>query len=498
MGFLLQISGLLTLLPIGIGLIYQEIDTVISLFIVCVTFLGLGFLMNALCERKDLDFKSANYLFLMAFVLLPLIGSIPYMYNDPFISPTLADRFTNSYFESVSGYTTTGFSFISAPETIDNSLLVYRSLTELMGGVGIVFLLLAFFQSRKAVSTLGSSVGVEGISGNMKRIFLSVFVIYGIYVIAFMVIFYAMGFQNPITTGAYVIDTMTGGYQPSDQMFQNYLSLGPQIATIALMIIGSINFVFHFNLFTFRPKKAITVEILAFFIIIAVGTAAVAYAANKPALDSLYHVVSMSSSTGYRYPAYADQNFPAAFGSTAFSILVVLMIIGGCAFSMAGGLRVSRIIGFFRTVKETIMGLLIRENAAPKEKIKPNSNGNGSMQNLSATVSILLMLSVLVIFALIFTTIGASFTDAIFEVGSALTTNGISLGYTTVTMGIGYKWLMIAAMTFGRVEILSIIIGLFLVFKRSSPQSPSETSEEPTEPTEETELIEPAENSSNP
>lgn len=117
-------------------------------------------------------------------------------------------------------------------------------------------------------------------------------------------------------------------------------------------------------------------------------------------------------------------------------------------------------------------------------KLKPNPSGNGFLENLSATVSILLMLSVLAVFALIFTTIGASFTDAIFEVGSALTTNGISLGYTTVTMGIGYKWLLVAAMTIGRVEILSILVVLFSPWKKRQP-----TQTEPSEdevPTEET------------
>ena len=66
----------------------------------------------------------------------------------------------------------------------------------------------------------------------------------------------------------------------------------------------------------------------------------------------------------------------------------------------------------------------------------------------------------LVIFTVVFTTIGVSFTDALFEVGSALTTNGISMGATTILMPVGYKWLMITAMTIGRVEILSILIAI--------------------------------------
>jgi trk system potassium uptake protein TrkH len=144
------------------------------------------------------------------------------------------------------------------------------------------------------------------------------------------------------------------------------------------------------------------------------------------------------------------------------SILIVLMLIGGCTFSMAGGIRVSRLVAFTKSVKESIKGVLIKEHVILAEE--PNSsignNSNGYSEHLSAPVIILLFGLVLVIFAVIFTTLGVSFTEALFEVGSALTTNGISLGYTNVLMPIGYKWLMIAAMTIGRVEILSILIAL--------------------------------------
>jgi len=75
-------------------------------------------------------------------------------------------------------------------------------------------------------------------------------------------------------------------------------------------------------------------------------------------------------------------------------------------------------------------------------------------------VSIVLFISTLTIFSIIFSTIGVSFTNALFEMSSALTANGISMGATTVTMPLAYKWLMIAAMTVGRVEITSVIIAI--------------------------------------
>jgi trk system potassium uptake protein TrkH len=197
-------------------------------------------------------------------------------------------------------------------------------------------------------------------------------------------------------------------------------------------------------------------------VIIALGTASVSLVANIGVFDSLFHVVSMSSSTGYNYIPLTS------FNSTVISIFIVLMLIGGCAFSMAGGIRVSRLITFAKSIKENVKGVLIKENVIAKPR--KQTDANGSLESLSASVFIILFIFILVLFAVIFTTIGVSFTDALFEVGSALTTNGISMGATTVSMAIGYKWLMIVAMTVGRVEILSILIALSS-FKRKERAS---------------------------
>jgi trk system potassium uptake protein TrkH len=456
LGFLLQIAGLLTILPIGIGLYFSETQAVISLFIACVSFLGLGFLMNALCERKELDFKGSNLLFLATFVVLPLIGAIPFFYTNPFGSTNLLDIFTNGIFESVSGFTTTGFSFITTPETLPSSLLVYRSLTELMGGVGIVFLLLAFFQSRKSLNRFSNSIGVDNVCGSVKRTYLSVFAIYSVTILDFTGIFYTLGFTNVLNTGTFVIDTLTGGFSPSALQFQQYLFLGPKLVLMVLMLIGGLNFAFIYNLVTRKTGKAASTEVALFLVIIAVGAVAISAAANIAPMDSLFHAISMSSSIGTSYLPIS------AFGETGLAILIVLMLIGGCAFSMAGGIRVSRLIAIAKSSKEAALGILAKENVISRpRKNSANGDASDSLGNLSAAVSILLFLVMLVAFAVIFTTMGLSFTSAIFEVGSALTTNGISMGATTIAMGVGYKWLMIAAMVIGRVEILSILLALF-------------------------------------
>lgn len=451
LGFLLQIAGLLTVLPILVGLFYNEEHQLISLLLTCVGFLGFGFLMNALSERKELDFKSGSALFLAAFIILPLIGAIPYIYTDPFNSPNVVDRFTNGYFESISGFTTTGFSFIQNSDALPTSLLFYRSLTELMGGVGIVFLFLAFFHSRKSLNHLSDALGVDNLNGNLKKTFFSVFAVYVSIIIIFTVAFFFLGFQDLLRTGSFMIDTITGGFQPSIVQFQQYLSLIPKILLTLLMFFGSVNFAFNYHLFTLKPKKMLSVEVGLYLIIIAVATGLISLLASLQPVDSLFHVVSMSSSTGFDYVGISSLN------STALSVFLVIMLIGGCAFSMAGGIRVSRLVSFGKSVKQSIKETLIKESTIHERNHNLTSNNH---EYLSALVAIVLFIFTLVIFAVIFQTIGVSFIDALFEVGSALTTNGFSMGVTTVSIGLGYKWLMIVAMIIGRVEIMSVIIAL--------------------------------------
>lgn len=463
LGFLLQIAGLLTIFPIGIGFYFNETQQLIPLFITCIAFLGFGFLLNALCERKDLDFKSSSALLLSAFIILPLIASIPYFYSDPFNSANTLDRFTNSYFESVSGFTTTGFSFITNTDALSKSMLVYRSLTELMGGVGIVFLILAFFQSKKSITKLGNTLGIDNLNGNLKKMFFFVFAIYGVYIVAFTAIFYFIGFKDILSTGTFVIDTITGGFQPSAQQFQQYLFFIPKILIIILMLIGSVNFAFNYHLFTGKIKKMFSKEIILFFLIITVSSIAIFYFAKIGFVDSIFHVVSMASSTGYDYLNITTLN------NTAVTIFIMLIVIGGCTFSMAGGIRVSRLLTFGKSIGHAVKMAFIKEESsedAYKETIK------SFYEYFPAIISILLFILMLIIFAMLFTTMGVSFTDAIFEVGSALSTNGVSMGATTVAMPIAYKWLMIVAMTIGRVEILTILIALIPIsIKKLNPIS---------------------------
>jgi trk system potassium uptake protein TrkH len=195
-----------------------------------------------------------------------------------------------------------------------------------MGGIGIVFIILAFFQSKKSVNNVGNTIGIENTNGNYIKMFLWVFAVYGIFILAFTGIYYALGLTDLVKTGSFVVDTLTGGFSPSATQMPLYLFPESKILMIVLMILGSVNFAFNYNLFTGKIRKMFTKEIMLYFLIIAASTTAIILAARVAFIDSLFHVVSMSSSTGYDYLNIISLN------STAISIFIMLIIIGGCAF----------------------------------------------------------------------------------------------------------------------------------------------------------------------
>jgi len=325
---------LLLALPIAIGIQHNEIQPVASMVATGFLSFGLGFILNSFCERKELDEKTSLWLMVINFTILPLVLMIPYIWNNAFSSGNPIDLVTNAYFETVSGFTTTGFTFITnAESSLPISLLFYRSLVEFIGGVGLIYILIAFLHPKQSLDNYAETFGVERLSDNLKRVFLSVMLVYTLFVAIFTAVFYLVYSQDLVVASAAAIDVLTGGYQPNVTAGIGVF----QISIIVLMLVGSLNFRFHFNLFHFKLRGVLTREIKLYLGIIAVATVLVAILAWINPFDSLFHVISMMSSTGIDYINVA------ATPPAAKILLIVVGLIGGCAFSMAGGIRIQRI-----------------------------------------------------------------------------------------------------------------------------------------------------------
>jgi trk system potassium uptake protein len=427
LGFFLQITGLLLILPVAIGLQSGELQAVASIVATCFLAFGVGFFFNSFAERKELDEGTSLWLLLLTFMVIPLVLMIPYVWNNVFNSASPFDLFTNSYFETLSGFTTTGFSFVLHPESLPMSLLFYRSLVEFIGGIGFIYILVAFLYPKENLDSFVETFGIEKICDNLRKLFLWLFLIYSFFVVVFTVFFFFTYSSNLVVASCAAIDILTGGYQPN--MLPGFGLF--QVGILILMLLGSLNFRFHYNLFHLKFRELLTPEIKLFLIIIAVSTVAISFLAWMNPFDSLFHVVSMASSTGIEYTSISATFVPAKV------LFMIIGLIGGCAFSMAGGIRVQRV--------QVLVSAIRKKGDEP------------TRQELKSVIYFLAsFVAVLLIFSFVFSTVGVGFLDSVFEVGSALTTNGISMGATTLALPIGYKWLLIVAMVIGRVELLTI------------------------------------------
>jgi trk system potassium uptake protein TrkH len=427
MGFILQVSGLLLILPIAIGLQNGELQSVASIIVTCFISFGVGFAFNSFAQHKELDEKTSLWLMLLTFTIIPLILMIPYIWNNVFNSTNPIDLFTNAYFETISGFTTTGFSLISNPQALPLSLLFYRSLVEFIGGVGFIYILIAFMCPQEDIDKYLNIMGIERITDDYRKMLLSIMIIYTIIVALFTAIFYYTYSPNLIFASCAAMDILTGGYQPNITAGIGIF----QASIILLMFLGGINFRFLYNLFHLKIKELITPEIRLYLIMIGISAVIISLLAWINPFDALFHAVSMLSSTGIQYV-----NVSSAFPPAAIYFFIIVLI-GGCSFSQAGGIKISRI-------KQIIDAIRKNEDAPTKAELR------------SISIYLITFIIILLTLSIAFATSGTNIFNSIFEVGSALATNGVSSGATTLDLPAIFKWILILAMFIGRIEILTI------------------------------------------
>jgi trk system potassium uptake protein TrkH len=427
MGFILQVSGLLLILPIAIGLQNGELQSVASIIVTCFISFGVGFAFNSFAQHKELDEKTSLWLMLLTFTIIPLILMIPYIWNNVFNSTNPIDLFTNAYFETISGFTTTGFSLISNPQALPLSLLFYRSLVEFIGGVGFIYILIAFMCPQEDIDKYLNIMGIERITDDYRKMLLSIMIIYTIIVALFTAIFYYTYSPNLIFASCAAMDILTGGYQPNITAGIGIF----QASIILLMFLGGINFRFLYNLFHLKIKELITPEIRLYLIMIGISAVIISLLAWINPFDALFHAVSMLSSTGIQYV-----NVSSAFPPAAIYFFIIVLI-GGCSFSQAGGIKISRI-------KQIIDAIRKNEDAPTKAELR------------SISIYLITFIIILLALSIAFATSGTNIFNSIFEVGSALATNGVSSGATTLDLPAIFKWILILAMFIGRIEILTI------------------------------------------
>jgi len=464
LGFLFQFSGLLLIPAIVYAYYLQEFRGGVAISLSCTTFLFLGLLLSLFFEPKMLNLKQSCILLVLYYTCVPLIISIQFLYLGVFKGGFL-EQFLNGWFEASSTVSTTGFTLLGEV-TLPRSLILAKAITEWNGGIGIIFLLLSSFYPSLALSHYGKALGIERLAGDYKVSFTVVLFIYAIYTAIFSVLLLLLGidpftaFHTALavysTTGLTIIDVQT-------------LSVSTQALLAIIMLVSALSFSLHLRIFSilitadwkallrgrlrnfvssllkndWRP--IITSETKLHILLIIAFTLVYWAVAKLDLFNAFLHVLSSSASVGLNI---ID---PDKIDEVGKMTLITVMLIGSSSFSIGGGIRVYRLYILGKTLTKLPRIFLVGE----KLKIKVNNRD----LDLSEIMVHLLIIFLFVIFSflasLILCSFGYSFTDALFESVSAISTTGNMLMNLTQTSSL-HKLLLVMLMLVGRIEIIPV------------------------------------------
>jgi trk system potassium uptake protein len=479
LGFILQFAGILLFAPAFLATILNETVSATGIFLGLTFMFAAGFALNAYGEKAPLNLRQASMLIVSSFILLSLFGSIPYMYVNPFwneIDPL--SLFVNSFFESASGFTTTGLSMITQPENLPQSFVLYRSYTQWVGGLSFVYLvMMLFYPERKLIHMRGM---IGGGTLRSKQLIITISIIFSIYTAILSALLYFLGDINNIQDVALILSTVTGGGFVPTSTYVVVENAQQLLVLMAGMIISALPFAFHYAIFSkeehttkLRPEVFVYISIILISIPIFTILLSGPITTSLEWLISAFHIVSVSTNSGFQFINISSISFQAKI------LLIILMLVGGTAFSTAGGIKVGRLLQIVHklTKRKTSMDTANRSISSVSSRYnKLYISYEERAEKLRANKAFRESLLVISLFVLLSFITGAvlsyfaekNFIDSLFESVSALTTTGISTGITTLNLDLVSKTFLIINMISGRFEIIAIFYIFFGILEKYS------------------------------
>ena len=391
-GNLLRILGLIILLPLLVAFIYwgQRGDgwnTVIAFVIPAGISLSFGLILrNVFNPTKTLDMPGAMLTCGLSWLSISALGALPFALA---INP----NYLNAYFEAMSGFTTTGITVYSGLDDMPRSILFWRSLTQWLGGIGILSFFLAItFRGSGAHHIFGAESHKISSGRPVPGLFNTLKILWGIYGLFTLLAILVLTIERmPIFDSVChsLTALSTGGFSPHDSSIEYYrLIAHPNYRLIEytltfIMMLGGINFLIHYRVLTGDFKSLwdnIEIRywwrfIAAFTIIIMIdhlqkaGFLATLFT-HPAAVDvgefeasfryTIFQVISLLTTTGFGTKDVGSNFFPAL----SKQLFLVMMVIGGCVGSTAGGLKVLRVVILNRLMFRELFKLRVSPKAS--------------------------------------------------------------------------------------------------------------------------------------
>ncbi len=463
-GIVLTILGLTELIPAFVEFIYGNYYNAEVFFFsfICSSFFGGSLVLsNRGCDKK-LNLHHAFMLTSLIWLIISLFAAFPFYLSDLGIS------FTDALFESVSGITTTGSTVITGLDTKSEGVLVWRSMIQWIGGIGIIGFAIVFLPFLRVggmqLFQTESSDRSEKIMPKTGTVVTYILVIYCFITVICAVVYNFLG-MNLFDSINHALTTIpTGGFSTHDASIGYFQNPALELAATIFMFLSGIPFVLYIKLFFqgkfgfFQDEQFRAMIIMVLMLILSIGIWAwrsTDYSFAESIRYSAFHVVSIITTTGYASTDYT------LWGSFALITFFFITYIGASAGSTAGGLKTMRVIIAFKVIDKQIIHLLSPHRAtASKYQGKPLDQS--TISKVMGFISLYITFNALLTLAL--TVSGLDFTTAISGAATAIANVGPGVGSIIgpagnfATLPDISKWLLCAGMLLGRLEILTVIV----------------------------------------
>ncbi len=467
MGALLLIESVFMTLALGVSLWYGEADSDIFLFSTIVTLLAglIGLLVGRRAESR-MGEREGYVIVAMVWVVFSAFGLLPYYLSGQVPS------FTDAWFESMSGFTTTGATIIPDLEVITHGLLFWRSLTQWIGGMGIIVLSIAILpifglNGMQLYAAEVSGLTYEKVSPRIADTAKMMWSIYVLLTVTEVAALWLCG-MDMFDAVCHSFSTIaTGGFSTHNNSLEFYDSVVIHYTVTFFMFISGINFVLLIyllrgkarNLFQDEELRWYSVAVLFFAVMLTVGL----YIARpgwtglqmeRAFRDSIFTVISAMTSTGYTISDY--MYWPVV----AWVVIFFLMLTGACAGSTAGGIKWVRLAIIMKNGVAEFQRR-IHPNAIIPVKLNEKSVPQQTINNIMAFL--IFYVFIIAVTVVIFCATGVNFDESIGAAVSAIGNVGISIGQfgpagTYAQFPTVAKWVMSFVMLIGRLEIFTVLL----------------------------------------
>jgi len=448
LGILIIFIGILMFIPTVVGWYYREPVWYFLYPSFLITLAGI--FIYKFTESVEIKLKHAMVISALAWLLASLIGAIPFYLGISYFS------YLDGVFESMSAWTTTGFTLIEDVEALPRTLQFWRSLEQWIGGIGVLVMVISILSKTGISAYYRAEAREEKILPSTINTARKIWQIYILYTLIGISLLYLTGLPMWDAVNLCMCGISTGGMSIKNSSFP-YNTLAKVVMISIMMVGGIISFAVHHKILTGRWIEDIQSKVGIFLVLVA--SLIVMFSSGIDFIDALFTVVSAITSTGYSTVSIPNLSDLSLF------VIILLMMVGGSTGTTTGGIKLIRVIIILKSFYYHLQRALLPPNVLICKKLGKNLLS----QDLVADAAVVGFAYLIHygITTMILISLGYPPFKSLFEGVSLVANMGLSVNIVDHSMNPLGKILGIFMMWVGRLEFIPVYVLILYLFKRN-------------------------------